>query len=90
MCLFRKHKMFSVYILFSETTNRFYTGQCIDLIKRMDQHNSGRNKSTKNGIPWRVVFVKQCITRTDAVRLERKIKDRGAFRYLNESETAVG
>jgi len=33
--------MASVYILFSKKLNRYYTGSCLDLSKRLDEHLQG-------------------------------------------------
>lgn len=44
-----------VYILYSQKTDRYYVGQTQNLGKRLERHNSGRNKSKKPGIPWLIV-----------------------------------
>ncbi|MBZ5537836.1 MAG: GIY-YIG nuclease family protein [Acidobacteriia bacterium] len=44
--------MFSVYVLRSVTTGRFYTGYTSDLSHRIEQHNRGITKSTKHDGPW--------------------------------------
>ncbi|WP_154852170.1 GIY-YIG nuclease family protein [Cyclobacterium xiamenense] len=71
-----------VYILYSASLDRFYVGQTQDLEARLQRHNSGRNKSTKGGIPWEMVHVETCADRTEAVRKETKIKNLGSKRYL--------
>ena len=48
-----------VYVLHSDTTNRYYAGHTEDLVRRLYQHNTGENKSTKHGAPWKVVFTKK-------------------------------
>jgi len=47
-------KKFSVYILQSEKTGRFYCGQTADFSDRIIRHNLGRSKSTKSGVLWKV------------------------------------
>jgi len=42
---------YKMYILYSAKMDRYYIGSCEDLNIRIAQHNSGRNKSTKPGIP---------------------------------------
>ncbi|MFH0890593.1 MAG: GIY-YIG nuclease family protein [Candidatus Liptonbacteria bacterium] len=49
--------MFSVYILKSQSTGRYYVGSCSNLETRMKQHNSELVKSTKGFIPWQLVHV---------------------------------
>ena len=46
---------FYVYILQSESTNRFYIGQTQDVEERLAYHNANYSKSLKNRGPWRLV-----------------------------------
>jgi putative endonuclease len=82
--------MFTTYILFSNSTQKFYTGHCEDFSVRLEQHNSGRNKSTKSGGPWVIAFSKQFNTRAEAMSLEIKIKKRGAKRFLEDLRNSIG
>jgi putative endonuclease len=65
---------FYVYILQSETTNRYYIGQTIDVEERLAYHNANYSKSLKNRGPWRLMYQEQYLTRTAAVRRERELK----------------
>lgn len=76
--------MYSVYILFSSSLNRYYVGQTQDLELRLIKHNTKQVISTKNGVPWKVVYKTELASRSLAVGLETKIKKRGAERYLND------
>ena len=67
--------MFSVYILQSETSARYYIGSTADLAKRVKRHNANRNKSTRLQGPWRVVYEEDFPTRQDAYRREMEIKN---------------
>ncbi|MEM7162884.1 MAG: GIY-YIG nuclease family protein [Bacteroidota bacterium] len=67
-----------VYILYSKSLDRFYTGQTENLEQRLFKHNSGFVKSTKAGVPWEISFIEEVKSRGEAVKLERKIKARGA------------
>ena len=73
-----------VYILYSETVSKFYTGSCADIHIRMEQHNNGLSQYTKIGIPWKLVKLFEVENRTEALKLENKIKKRGAQRFLND------
>jgi putative endonuclease len=75
---------YTVYILKSEKTTRFYCGQTQNLSERIQRHNSGRNKSTKAGIPWKLIWITEFESREEAVRLESKIKKRGINRFLEQ------
>ena len=59
-------------------------GQTANLEDRLKRHNEGRVKSTKNGIPWKLVKQLPVEGRSEAVKLERKIKKRGAKRFLDD------
>lgn len=73
-----------VYILYSESLQKYYTGQTQNLEERLARHNKGLVKSTKNGKPWVLVHSIVCGLRSEAMLLEKKIKKRGAKRYLND------
>ena len=72
-----------VYILFSEKSSRYYVGQTSNIENRLKRHNQGNVKSTKYGIPWRLVLQIEVKTRFEAIVLENKIKKRGAKRFID-------
>ena len=66
--------MFSVYILRSQVTGRFYTGSTSNLETRLQQHNCDQSTSTKNRGPWDLVHHEEFETLAEAVRRERYFK----------------
>jgi len=66
--------MFATYILQSEIFGKYYVGSCGDIALRLSQHNAGRVRATKYGIPWRVAYKEEFGTRQDAYRREVQIK----------------
>ncbi len=72
-----------VYILYSEKRSRYYVGQTTDINKRLKRHNLGIVPSTKSGAPWKLVLQIEVLSRSEAMTLERRIKKRGAKRYLD-------
>lgn len=48
--------MYKVYIIQSLKDKRTYVGYINDLNRRLVEHNSGQNKSTKNRIPFKLLF----------------------------------
>jgi putative endonuclease len=50
----------------------------------LERHNQGRVKSTKFGIPWKIVLQQELPTRSEAMILEKQIKKRGAKRYIKD------
>ena len=77
--------MFSTYILYSATIQKYYTGHSEDLMERLQRHNAGESASTKSGIPWELVWESRSTTRSEAVLLENKIKKRSAKRFLEDN-----
>jgi len=67
-------KMPYVYILKSEKTERYYVGSCEDLDERFKRHNNGRNKATKLGMPWKLIYSESFLTKHEAYRREFQIK----------------
>jgi putative endonuclease len=66
--------MYFAYILKSEKHGRYYIGSCSDIYDRLKRHNGGRNKATKNGIPWILVYKETFLTRSEAYKREFQIK----------------
>ncbi len=73
-----------VYILYSGSLNRYYVGQTADIKARLIRHNRGLVSFTKRGVPWDRVWMKKVENRSEAVLFERRIKGRGAKRYLQD------
>ena len=78
-----------VYVLYSYSLDRYYCGQTQDLDSRLIQHNAGRSKYTKKGIPWVLAHKIICSSRSEAIILETKIKKRGIRRYLLDHKVAL-
>jgi len=72
------------YILHSKTTGRFYCGITNDTSKRLKEHNAGKCRSTKNGVPWEHLYTVEFDTREQAHELEIKIKGIGPKRYIEQ------
>jgi len=64
-----------VYILYSPSTNSFYKGQTADLSDRLKRHNNKQESATKNGAPWTLLWFTKKRTRSEALVLERKLKN---------------
>ena len=73
--------MYYCYILNSKS--RFYFGSTHDLKKRIQLHNSGNVRSTKYGIPWKLVWYGAFETEREARDFELYLKSGSgkAFAY---------
>jgi len=63
-----------LYILESEVSGRYYIGITTDVKKRLKQHNSGKTRSTKAYIPWKLLCEIGYETRKEAAVAERMLK----------------
>ncbi|HRP39585.1 MAG: GIY-YIG nuclease family protein [Chitinophagales bacterium] len=66
--------MASVYILYSESSNKFYVGYTTETVaKRLEKHNSGfyEHKYTARGKPWTAYFEIECESVKQAVGIEK-------------------
>ncbi|MDD3787102.1 MAG: GIY-YIG nuclease family protein [Petrimonas sp.] len=63
-----------MYILQSEKTGKFYIGSTGNLEDRLLRHNSGRSKSTKADLPWKLLYTETFLSRSEAMRRESEIK----------------
>jgi putative endonuclease len=77
--------MFVVYILYSHSLKKFYTGFTADLEQRILFHNSGMNNFSKKGIPWILIKTFELPDKYTAMMLEKQIKKNGAKRYLERN-----
>ncbi len=64
-----------VYILKSLKDNRFYIGETADVKKRLDYHNAGLQRSTKNRRPFVIVYTEEHVNRAAALKREKQIKN---------------
>ena len=66
--------MYSVYIIQSKKNNHYYIGTTGDLLKRVSDHNSNKNRSTKNKGPWELVYSENYSDKKTAWLREKQIK----------------
>jgi len=75
---------FYTYIIQSEKHGRYYVGMSSNPDKRLHFHNLGLNKSTRGGMPWGKVWLSVPMEKAEAMQLEKKIKKRGAARFIGD------
>lgn len=69
-----------VYINYSEKFDKYYIGQTSNFESRISLHNKGNVLSTKPYVPWVNVLLLEKKTRSEAVVLERKLKNLNRLR----------
>ncbi|AGA79650.1 MULTISPECIES: GIY-YIG nuclease family protein [Echinicola] len=67
--------LFSVYVLFSPSYGKTYTGMTSDLINRFHSHNSFAKKGfTVKYRPWIMIHVEYFHHKSNALRREKELK----------------
>jgi predicted GIY-YIG superfamily endonuclease len=81
--------MHYVYILFSESGNRFYVGSTENIDSRLALHNSGKVFATKPYAPWTLEWYAGFQTRNKATAFEKYLKTGSgrAFLYKRLADT---
>lgn len=74
--------IYYVYILQSEFDKNFYTGFSSDLKNRLKIHNNGEVESTKDRIPFNLVYFEGCLNRSDALHREKYLKTTYGKRFI--------
>ena len=74
--------MYHTYILYSEHIDRYYIGSTDDLLRRLNDHNTGRTSSTKHKGPWTLKWSREFETRSEAMAEEKRLKAKKSRTYL--------
>jgi putative endonuclease len=65
---------FYTYIIESTNHSRWYIGHTNNIIRRLFEHNSGQNVSTRNIGKWELIFLREFDTKIEANRFELELK----------------
>lgn len=71
-----------VYVLCSQKDRKFYVGYTKNVQKRVEQHNSGKVRSTKRRLPMKLIYWEGCINQQDAATREKYLKTGWGKRYI--------
>ncbi len=74
--------MYIVYALKSERGPYIYKGLTKNIIRRLEEHNLGRNKSTKAKGPFSVIYTEEVETRLEAREREKWLKSGEGREFL--------
>ncbi len=75
---------FYTYVLLSLKDNKCYIGYTNDLKRRLEEHDSGKNFSTKSRIPFKLIYYEACLNENDAKQRELYFKATVGRRYLSK------
>lgn len=76
--------MIYVYVIRSNKDGRFYVGMSQNVEIRILEHNSGRVKSTKGYVPWRIFFHEAFPDRESARKREKYLKSGFGKKWIKE------
>ena len=76
--------MYYVHILYSPSLDRFCTGMSRFSAKRERQHRKGQSNWTSQADDWQTAWRREVTDSSEARALEKKIKARGAKRFLDD------
>lgn len=74
--------MHFTYVLRSHKDDKLYIGYTENLDKRILEHNSGKVKSTRYRVPFKLVYYEACRYLEDALHREKYLKSTYGHRYL--------
>ena len=66
--------IFTVYILYSNTAKKHYTGFTTNLEQRLISHNELGKGWTSKYRPWQLIFSKEFVTKKEAMEYEKWLK----------------
>jgi putative endonuclease len=71
-----------LYILYSQSRDRYYTGFSSNPEERLVEHNLGATTSTRTGRPWRLVYIEEFDNKSAAIKRETTIKRMKSRKYI--------
>lgn len=66
--------MWCVYIIKSKKDKSIYIGFTNNIKRRIAEHNSGKTFSTKNRVPWELIYCEIYKSEKDAKKREESLK----------------
>lgn len=81
---FYYRSMFYVYAMESTKIGTLYVGFSKDPRKRLAKHNRRENISTKNGIPWKLIYLEGYLDKGDALSREKFLKSGSGRKFLKK------
>lgn len=74
--------MYYVYAIKSESRNYIYVGLTNDFDRRIKQHNTGKESTTKPYAPFKIVSIETYPSRMEARKREKYLKSGVGKEYL--------
>jgi putative endonuclease len=78
------------YILYSLKLDKYYVGSTSDIIRRLEEHNRGKEKYTRTGLPWNLVYQETFNELHAARSREAYIKKQKSRKFIETLIRSVG
>ena len=82
--------IYYLYIIYSTTLDKYYTGHTIDPNKRLMEHNTGKSTFTASASDWILRYTEQFNTRELAKARELQIKKKKSRKYIEWLISSAG
>lgn len=76
--------MYFVYLIQSRQDMGWYIGYTEDVYQRLEAHNNGKNLSTADRRPFRLIYFEAYLHKMDALGRERFLKSGSGHRFLKK------
>lgn len=73
-----------VYVIESISDQTWYTGIAIDPKARLKEHNAGKNRFTKDHLPWKLIYTELHEDWTAARTKEKYLKSAAGKKWLRK------
>ncbi|HOV12212.1 MAG TPA: GIY-YIG nuclease family protein [Bacteroidales bacterium] len=73
-----------VYAIKSISHDYIYVGMTNNIVRRIDEHNMGRNRSTKAYIPFELIYSESHSSRENARKREKYFKSGSGKKWLKK------
>jgi putative endonuclease len=80
--LLKNEMKYFCYVLRSTDFSRNYIGFTSNIENRLEQHNSGKTKSTRPYKPWKLLFYEVFDTKEEAIQREKWLKSGIGREYI--------
>ena len=78
------NSFYYTYVLKSLKDGKLYTGWTNDLRKRIVKHSKGLVNSTKDRLPFKLVYFEACLSKEGAIKREKVLKTGFGRKYLKQ------
>ena len=76
--------MYYTYILLSCDGKKTYTGSTSNILRRLEEHNLGKNKFTKSYRPFEIIHIEEFDTINKAIAMEKFYKSTSGRRKIKK------